>query len=218
VGFDSGDNFFLGMLTAAGFEPQPFVAPQLTRLTTTPTESEFYVLEDCCEGKWWLEWLLGANAEELPAGIAAQGQTIELATPLKIRVDEELGGEPANLMFTVMNELVADVGTADLIERLAPGVVQRLPVTVFGHAGPFEVVNILSIKSRDDSALSNCVRSQSRRGLSSDRVLGETVPPDYRIFRLAENRRRIVVHRLVKEGLEQAGLSGVGLTPLTATS
>ena len=76
-----------------------------------------------------------------------------LENPGTLAVTVKRRGEPAELAFTLLEAPVATTRVADLIAEIAPGAVERFPVEVGGHAGKYEILNVVQVVDAIDQPI-----------------------------------------------------------------
>lgn len=183
----------------------------------------FYKMVDDCEHptKWWLDEVQ-CLLQEIDSRVLNWGQHFEPPGPLIVTVKKH--GEPQDVSFTLDDTLVVTTEVADVIDRMAPGAVERFPVEIFGvQERGYEALNVVRVIDAVD-------RERSKYGLwkpEDDRpdklgdfrgiyrlVIRDDIKQEAGIFRLKGWIVALVVSAQLKNALEKIGRLGVLFRPL----
>lgn len=170
--------------------------------------------EDCDQ------WALGEPSDNdgNPLGGLFRAGTIAPLRPDILVPIAELG-EPREFNFAGTGALVVTERVGKLIDHLAEGDVQRIPVRIDGAEEVYEILNILQVRDCIDA---NATRGDRwKEGETSDvakvgtwflidqlRLNGENIPR-YSIFRVAGYLSAVIVTEGLKSSLDQAGVEGL---------
>lgn len=223
VGFDSGDAVLIGSLSRSGFEPAEYVPPpSVPTVQRTPSNALFYRVKDDTRGRWWLEHPEASSGEEI-WDIGRLGERIDLEASLSTTVDPEIEGDPVDFTFAALEVPIVQERVGELVESLAPGEVQRVPIAIEGQSEKYEILNVLSCPGCLDMAKSRIsFRSESGReseiSLVQECVINDANAAGHHIFRLEEYGLYIYVSREMKIRLEDAGVTGVTYEEVAVSS
>lgn len=231
VGFDAGDILMLGKLTRAGFQATEYAPPAVPTVRPTRSDAPFYEIEDDDRGRWWLDEPKSRRGDDLPAGFGRRCERIEIEPPLLVEIDEEMGGSPVALSLTVFGNPIARIDVAERVAlHLPPAALQRVAVAVKGQPEKYELLNVLATVHCLDMERSKYMLGGMRFAEPGEYKEGDKIgyiryavidgrrAGDHQIFRLGEDRSKLIVSRRVKMDLEAAGVTGIKFTPLAASN
>lgn len=225
VGFDSGDMLLLGVVRPAGFEPYQTRRPSIPKIVSTPSPSEFYLVRDDHRGRWSLDHPTLANGEELPFGFATTGKPLDFARPLRSEVMKTPKGNPVDFTLSLLGPPIVTDQVGRILEAVAPGVIQRLPVRIPRTKGRYEALNLLDVVDCLDRRKSKITSFPSSGddgeegeepsvGTIHRLVIDNPRAKGHDIFLLAGARDHIVVSRRVKRRLEAERVTGITFEPV----
>lgn len=180
----------------------------------------YFELTDDVEvpGRWHLSAVTAPDGSEpsLRTGAVAS------ATPLTTRASRP--GRALAFCLTNFAVPVADSRVVSAFARVADGDVQRLAVSIPGHAG-FEVLNVLRVVRCLDEARSEFTKWTTRdhradlageyRMVTRLRLDPRAIPPDAHAFRVEGWLIALIVSEPVKEAMEKAGCLGARFSEVT---
>lgn len=182
----------------------------------------FYKVVDDTEhpASWWLGRVQFQENKIDPQHLA-MGRHFESPGPLIVTVKKR--GEPMNLSFTLRDVPVATTRVADIVEKIAPGAIERFPVKVEGHEGRYEILNVVrgidAIDRKRSEYMLWKVEDDRPDKLGQFRqvtrlVIRDDIPQDVGIFRPAGWEVALIVSAKLKKELEKIGRLGVTFRPL----
>lgn len=188
-------------------------------------QDQWYVdglVDQAADGPGWTA-ISGETGPELDPRIFVRGEAVDVTgASLSMRVGSP--GNPVDFAFGVFLLPVVARQVGALIERLAPGDVQRIPVEVKGHPGPYEILNVTAtvdcidtdrtVGERWTEADHRSDLAGQWRGVYDLRLDGEVVGRS-RIFRVAGWTNALVVTEDIKGALVDAGVSGLRYRPVS---
>lgn len=151
----------------------------------------------------------------------ASGRRLENPGALTVAVKRL--GRPMALSFTLLDAPIATTRVADLIHQMAPGALQRFPVSVDGYPGEYEILNVVSVVDAIDRARSSYKLWQPGDGRPDkvgqfrsieQLVIKDDVEQAPAIFRPSGWLAVLVVSAKLKGELERIGNLGVRFQPL----
>jgi hypothetical protein len=200
VGYDDGEYFILGKARVNGrLEPLPAVAHSRPR-SVLASGNLFRVADFASTTRWILSQPRNGKGKEASRAFALQGKSVPTETEYDVPV--YIKGRRLDFSFTLSGIPVVRKIVAELIEQAEPMAIQRVPVSVDGQKGDFEILNVLST-----------VRPQ--RLLEQSKKL--KLPPaelELNKHRIARVKGVIVVQRELAERLLAARVTGVSFIPL----
>ena len=102
----------------------------------------FRVTDDIdLRGRWHLRSPVTGSGSVLDPRIFTYARPVDVAGPLRLPLRRP--GKPMDFTLADFGMPVAHRALAEHIESIAPGAVQRIPVTVEGESEPYEILNIL---------------------------------------------------------------------------
>ncbi|HWC09970.1 MAG TPA: hypothetical protein VG455_01990 [Acidimicrobiales bacterium] len=149
--------------------------------------------------------------DEIKRGYLEAAGLRDLPAPETLTVPIDNPGHPLHFSFASHDMLVVAQHIGELIERMSPGDVERIPVRVEGRNEPYEILNVLTRiacidRDRtvgelwpDASERAGEYRMIVRLALDPDRV-----PESIRIFQVGGWKVSVVVTEDLKEALEDA--------------
>lgn len=205
AGYDEGDFILLGRLKPDGtFERRsaaPAPAANLAKPAKLPKDAELFTLKDTKTrgGGWMLDGpFLGTK--ELLHGFATSCKRIKNA-PYTAKM--KLRGKPLDVSFTLIDALVVRKPIGELLGKLDPKSVQRVPIVVEGSSEPFEILNVLS------SVPAKKIRQSAGGRKACGGSLGQP-----KIARSGDALMPVIVNREVAEALAGLNVTGTELVPL----
>jgi len=200
VGFDQGEYFILGTARVNGrLEPLPAVAYSRPRVGL-PQGNLFRVADFASTTRWILAQPRNGDGKELGKTFGLQAKLME--TENEIDVPVYLKGRRLDFSFTLSGVPVVRRGVAELIEQADRAAVQRLPVTVEGQKGDYEILNVVAT-------------TRAQRLLEQAKKLKQPLHDlDLSKHEIVRLKSVVVVTRSLAETLTKAGVSGVSFVPL----
>ncbi len=182
----------------------------------------FYrIVDDAAPSACWALDEVQCKETEIDDRDFAAGRHLENPGTLAVTVKRR--GQPAELAFTLLEAPVATTRVADLIAEIAPGAVERFPAEVGGHAGEYEILNVVQVIDAIDRARSQYVLWRPEDGRPDKvgqfrhvlpLVIRDDIPQDVGIFRPAGWEVALIVSAKLKKELEKIGRLGVTFRPL----
>lgn len=184
--------------------------------------SMFYkVVEDTGHPtSWWLDEI-ECRGKDIDGRVFTMGRRVENPGTLYVRVRN--AGEPMSFTFSLLFVPVVTSQVADLIDRMAPGAVERFPIDVGGIKERYEVLNVVRMIDAIDRERSEYILwgpedgrpdlvGQFRQVLPL--VIRDDIRQDAAIFRPVGWEVVLVVSARLKKELEKIGKLGVLFRPL----
>ena len=200
VGFDSGDYLFVGALSKQGlkrFDEKKFLKPA----DRDADQVNLFELRDVRKGNWYL-----SLPDDLPIDFARNCKRIRRKKSIVLPLHRK--GKKTNLSISVFSTLVATKKLADFMEKKAPGEFQRIPVTIAGERGSYEIINVLS------NPMWKPLLSWGKKNKSKI----SHAPVDFQLMQIGKFPSRLAISRPMKEALEKFGVTGVEFKPLSDPS
>jgi hypothetical protein len=169
---------------------------------------------------WWLDEIRAASLA-FDERILTWGRHVDDPGPLTIALKRD--GEPVNLGFTLLQVPVATSQVADMIDRIAPGAIERFPVRVAGSTDSYEAVNVVRVLDVIDRDRSEYLLWKPEDGRPDDLgtfrgvyrlVVKDDVRQSAGIFRPAGWTVALIVSAVLKKELEKLGGLAVRFRPL----
>ena len=197
VGFDSGDYLLVGSVSEKGwkrFDEKKFLKPP------EPGADDVNLFEfvEVRKGNWYI-----THPDGFPINIAKDCKKVRTKKPIVLPLYEK--GKKTNLSITVLGGLVVTKKVANLLDKLAPGDFQRIPVKIEGERGSFEIINVLS----------NPMWKPMLKWAKKNKSKIANMPTDFQIMRVGKYPAKLVIARPLKEALEKFGVTGVTFKPLS---
>jgi hypothetical protein len=185
---------------------------------------KYYELCDDLESKptrWYLGSAVDENGVELSPWLFNCCKKVDKSNA--VRFIKRLSGRRVDITFADIDTQVITPKVGDILERLAPMDIQRIPVRIEGENDPFEILNILStVNCVDESRCDYVLRLDDRFGEKSGKIggiMGLRIRQDeirgQEIFRPADYHVIIVCSEKIKLALEDAKVTGVYFTDVT---
>jgi hypothetical protein len=203
AGYDGGEFYILGVARVNGrIEPLPDEAPRRTGLGVIKGNL-FRLTDSGSTTRWLLDQPRDEKGREVSRGFGLQAKPIEPAGAYDVPV--YLKGARPDFSFTLSGIPVVRRTAAEIVEQADREAVQRLPVTVDGVHGEFEILNVLA-----------AVRPQKlvEQAKKAKTPLAELELGKHRIARAKD---ALLVTRDLAEALIKAGVSGIVFAPLKTT-
>lgn len=104
--------------------------------------TKYFELEDnnSIRGRWFLESPRDEKGEWFPPYTFTAGHPIEPPGPLKLPLRRP--GKPIDFTLADSAMPVANARTTELFERIAPGAIQRIPITLEAERDPYFILNV----------------------------------------------------------------------------
>lgn len=161
--------------------------------------------------RWFLKAPVGPEDREIDPRLFTAGRRLDVAGPLRIPLRRP--GEALDFTLADFDMPVLRADFADALAEAAGDDFQRIPVTVQGSDGRFDVLNVLPLVrclDEERSGVSYWTEADGRpdkvgqyRMVADLRVRPEAVGP-HRIFRVEGWKVALIVAEPVKRILEQA--------------
>jgi hypothetical protein len=203
AGFDEGEYFILGTARVNGrLEPLPAVAASRPRPVVAPGKL-FRIADFASTTRWILAQPRDARGKETSRTFALTGKPVEGEAEYDVPV--YIKGSRLDFSCTLSGVPVVRRDVADIVMQADREAVQRLPVTVDGQKGDFEILNILA-------------SVRPLRLLEQAKKLKVSVAElDLGKHEIARVKSVLVVTRRLAETLTKSGASGVSFLPLKAS-
>ena len=219
TGFDAGEGFLVGSITADGFEPAVHrEINHLKPLRRTRSKAEYFIFKKPMPWEWAADDItspsngphpfLGGKLEPLTEGWETRPASYERRAPVDVLY-------PAAGLAPIVHERLATN-----LRSLAGDSIQLIPVTLRGissQPGNYVILNVLKEIACLDQEASSIWKPSVRPAWIRKAVIRRSLASGQHVFRLAESKYDIVVSRAVKEVLEAERVSGVKLVPLETT-
>ncbi|MEJ7764251.1 MAG: suppressor of fused domain protein [Acidimicrobiales bacterium] len=164
-------------------------------------------------------WETTENGARLDPKIFCRGERVELSARPVVPIERR--GKPRDCHFGSFDMLVVSQRVGALVETLAPGDVQRIPVDVEGVAEPYEILNVVAVLDRIDPERTAGQRWPDDHPHNAGRwravyelVLRAEDLGGPRIFRLSGWSVGVVVTEEIKRALQNARVSGIRFVPI----
>jgi hypothetical protein len=200
VGFDEGEYFILGTARVNGrLEPWPTVAYSRPRMGLA-RGNLFRVADFASTTRWILAQPRNGEGKELGRTFGLQAKMADAEAEIDVPV--YIKGRRLDFSFTLSGVPVVRRTVAEVVEQTDRLAVQRLPVSIEGQKGDFEILNVLAT-----------VRPQ--RLLEQAQKLKQPLQElDLGKHHIARVKNILVVTRELAEHLVKAAVSGVNFIPL----
>ncbi len=200
VGFEESDYYILGTARVNGrLEPLPAVAYSRPRIGLSKGNL-FRVADFASTTRWILAQPRDGKGKEMSRSFALQGKLVETVAEYDVPV--YIKGRRLDFSFTLSGVPVVRRIVAELVEQADRAAVQRLPVSIDGQKGDFEILNILSTV-RPQRLLEQAKKTKQP---PAELELGKHA--------IARIKTVLVVTRDLASQLVKAGTSGITFVPL----
>jgi len=196
VGFDSGDYLLVGALSRQGLkrlDEKKFLKPPVA----DADQVQLFEFGEERHGNWYL-----SHPEDLEWGYANRHKKEKTSEEIVLRLYAK--GKKTNLNITVHKSMVVTKKLADLMEKLAPGDFQRIPVKVQGERGKYEFINVLS----------NPMWKPLVQWAKENKAKVSHTPVEFQLMKIGKCASTFAIARPMKEALEKFGVTGVSFRPL----
>jgi hypothetical protein len=185
----------------------------------------YRVLDDMAfDGRWFLASPVDARGRAVdPRRFTAGGSVRE---PGSLSISLRVDGAPMDFTLADFDMPVATAALGARLAALAPGAVQRFPVTVDGLDGAFEILNVTrAVRCFDEAAsdiqyvTEDAVRPE-RVGtyeMVVEAVIDPALAGDERLFRVEGWRVMLVCDGDVRDALAAEGYSGLRFEELAVS-
>jgi hypothetical protein len=181
-------------------------------------QKNFYrlVADPAAVSRWYLKSPVDRDGVEIDPRIFRVGSQVDVQIPLVLPLRRQ--GKEVDFNFCDFDMVVTPRELNEAIEALVGGAVQRIPISISGAAGNYEILNVRGLVSCIDEARSDFLkwtqvdgrpektgqyRMFARLRISPQRATG------HHIFRLAEWPIALVVSEEMKKLFEFREVSGV---------
>jgi len=176
---------------------------------------------------WYLECVKDSTGREILPVVFRHGHRFEAVSDVHPYVEVLIAGQPADFRYTVGGVPISSKRFGEIVQRIAPTDIQRIPVAVRLRNGSeyssegYEILNVLAVLECLDIAHSKVSRypqthwdrekvgniaAVTRLKILPERAAG------HHIFRLAEWPTIIVISEKLRDAFCEAGLTGLLIT------
>jgi hypothetical protein len=169
---------------------------------------------------WWLD-AVKSITQSFDDRVLTWGRHVDDPGPLMVGIKRI--GKPMSLSFTLLQVPIATSRVADLIDRVAPGAIERFPVQVSGSKDSYEAINVVRVIDAIDRDRSEYLlwKPEDNRPDKLDQfrgvyrlVIKDDVRQSAGIFRPAGWTVALIVSAALKKELEKLGGLAVRFRPL----
>jgi hypothetical protein len=220
VGFDSGDFILIcevsgrGLATGSDWKARYPLRPR--GIPKVP----FYRIQPDAQGSWLLDDPVAADGEELVCGFASMGVPVDVKLPLRSKI---ISGKkrPVDFSFDTFGNPVVRRRVGEVVAKLAPQTVQRLPLRIERVKDAYEVLNVIDVVPCIDSkrcelyAGFKAKLDPQKPDFTSVKTFALTsAAQGHHIFRAQEYDSLLVVSAEMRRLLESARVTGIAFEPV----
>lgn len=180
--------------------------------------TRLFKMDYSADGDRWFLGTVTVDGQYIVANTFRRGEQWSGGIPM-FPVDED--GPPVDVSFTAHGEPIVTQSIGALIEQLAPGQVQRIPVMIEGGPPgiePREVLNALACVPCLDTSRSYTLPDPSRPGhyrSVANLHLRAEATGGLDVFRVDEWSVALIVREKIKEALERVKATGLRFKEVT---
>jgi hypothetical protein len=179
---------------------------------------DFYI-----PGSWALSRVVDARGETVVPGLLLRGEPVEFAEQPRVVVRS--AGKPLDFTFAAFDIPIVNLRVATLLEELAPGDLQLIPVAVDASSEPHFILNPTRVVKCIDEQASAEVQFWTPEDEQPERVgeysavhglrIDATKVGDAKVFRPWGWPVALIVSEDIKDALERAGVTGLKFEEVT---
>ena len=216
AGFDSGDGFLVGAVTAEGFQPAVHrEVNHLKPLKPTRSKAEYYLFKVPMPWHWWVG-ILERHGSQL-GDFATRGKVERVVEGWETQARADERRPPVDVIYDLFDRPMVRERIAKIMKELSPDTIQLIPVRIGGlpsKAGTYYILNVSRRIACLDREASRLFCPDGELSWIAKGVLQRSRIGRAHVFRLDEYENWIVISRVVKEMLESEHVTGVKLVPL----
>jgi hypothetical protein len=183
---------------------------------------KYFSIEDSFDirGRWYLDEPRAADGIEVDSRIFTKCSKYTGSGDLSVQAEK--GSVPLDFTFGPFDMPIVKKYVGEMIERCAPGEVQRIPVRI-GRSCDYEILNALTLRDAIDEELSEITRWKEKDGWPEkvgqyfgigELVLKKEKIGDSTVFLLKDWELPLVVCEIIKSQMESDGIAGVSFKEL----